>query len=139
MKRMKFILNYSFLFLILIQTIGVKAWEGMPMPELHVEGRYLKDSHGHIVNLHGYAQTFSPWFNERGTKWNYYDVEGCLEYNQSIIDSLSSAGWMMNFVRMHMDPYWSSTPGCEGRYEGEECFNETRFRKYLDEVFVPMA
>ncbi len=136
---MKLFLHYSILFLILIQAIGVKAWEGMPMPELHVEGRYLKDSHGHIVNLHGYAQTFSPWFNERGTKWNYYDVEGCLEYNQGIIDSLSTAGWMMNFVRMHMDPYWSSTPGCEGRYEGEECFNETRFRKYLDEVFVPMA
>src|SRR5690606_33882624 len=37
------------------------------------------------------------------------------------------------------DPYWSSTPGCQGRYEGEECFNETRFVKYLDEVFVPMA
>jgi len=139
MKRMKFILNASFLFLILLQTIGAKAWEGMPMPELHVEGRYLKDSHGHIVNLHGFAQTFSPWFNERGTKWNNYDVEGCLEYNQGIIDSLFSADWKMNFVRMHMDPYWSSIPGCEGRYEGEECFSETRFRKYLDEVFVPMA
>ena len=136
---MKFFLNSSFLFLILLQTLDAKAWEGMPMPELRVEGRYLKDSHGHIVNLHGFAQTYSPWFNERGTKWNNYDVKGCLKYNHGIIDRLSSAGWKMNFVRMHMDPYWSSTPGCTGRYEGEECFNETRFRKYLDEVFVPMA
>ncbi len=139
MKRINFILKCSFLCLIVLQAVHVKAWEGMPMPELQVEGRYLKDSHGHIVNLHGFAQTFSPWFNERGTKWNNYDVEGCLEYNQGIIDSLSAAGWKMNFVRQHMDPYWSSTPGCTGRYEGEECFNETRFRKYLDEVFVPMA
>lgn len=115
------------------------AWEGMPMPPLHVEGRYLKDPHGNIVNLHGYAQTFSPWFNERGSKWNNYDVNGCLAYNKGIIDKVLAAGWKMNFVRMHMDPYWSSTPGCEGRYEGEECFNETRFIKYLDEVFTPMA
>lgn len=109
------------------------------MPELHVEGRYLKDSHGHIVNLHGFAQTFSPWFNEQGSKWSNYDVQECLNYNKNIIDRIMDAGWKVNFVRQHMDPYWSSTPGCEGRYEGEECFNETRFRKYLDEVFVPMA
>lgn len=115
------------------------AWEGMPLPRLHVEGRYLKDPHGNVINLHGYAQTFSPWFNEQGTKWNNYDVDGCLTYNQDIIDRVLDAGWKMNFVRMHMDPYWSSTPGCQGRYEGEECFNETRFVKYLDEVFVPMA
>ncbi len=115
------------------------AWEGMPMPKLHVEGRYLKDSHGHIVNLHGFAQTYSPWFNEKGSKWSNYDVNGCLTYNKGIIDEVLNAGWKMNFVRMHMDPYWSNTPGCTGRYEGEECFNETRFKKYLDEVFVPMA
>lgn len=115
------------------------AWEGMSMPELRVEGRYLKDSHGHIVNLHGFAQTFSPWFNEQGRKWNNYNVNACLTYNKGIIDKLLGAGWKMNYVRQHMDPYWSSTPGCVGRYEGEECFNETRFKKYLNEVFVPMA
>lgn len=139
MRKFIYILNGSLLLLFLVQTFGVKAWEGMPMPELRVEGRYLKDSHGHIVNLQGFAQTFSPWFNERGTKWNNYNVAGCLQYNKGIIDRLTLAGWKMNFVRMHMDPYWSSTPGCTGRYEGEECFNETRFRKYLDEVFIPMA
>lgn len=139
MIKNKVVLLTSVFFFIFFQAISVKAWEDMPMPELHVEGRYLKDSHGHIVNLHGFAQTFSPWFNERGTQWNNYDVEGCLNYNKEIIDSILAAGWKMNFVRQHMDPYWSSTPGCTGRYEGEECFNEARFRKYLDEVFVPMA
>lgn len=109
------------------------------LPALHVNGRYLNDNHGNIVNLHGYAQTFSPWFNERGTKWNNHDVQGCLDYNKGIIDAVLQADWKMNFVRMHMDPYWSNTPGCEGRYEGEECFNEGRFLTYLDQVFVPMA
>lgn len=135
----KNILKFCFGMLVFFQAINVFAWEGMPMPKLRVEGRYLKDTTGHIVNLHGFAQTYSPWFNERNSKWNNYNVQGCLNYNQGIIDGILNAGWKMNFVRLHMDPYWSSTPGCSGRYEGEECFNETRFRKYLDEVFVPMA
>ncbi|MGF7139396.1 glycoside hydrolase family 5 protein [Roseimarinus sediminis] len=137
---MKSFLHYSFFFLILLQTIHVKAWEGMPMPELRVEGRYLKDSHGHIVNLHGFGQTYSPWFNERGTKWDNYDVDACLKYNQGLIDKILEADWKMNFLRLHMDPYWSNTPGCKPDYhEAHNCFNEIRFRKYLDEVFVPMA
>lgn len=127
------------LFLFWLITSNGFSWDGMPMPELNVDGRYLKDSHGHVVNLHGFAQTYSPWFNEHNSKWNNYDVQGCLDYNQTIIDNIMDAGWKVNFVRMHMDPYWSNTPGCNGRYEGEECFNETRFIKYLDEVFVPMA
>ncbi len=125
--------------IMLIQTVDLYAWEGMSMPRLHVEGRYLKDPHGNIINLHGFAQTYSPWFNERGAYWDNYNVAGCLTYNQNKIDEILDAGWKMNFVRIHMDPYWSSTPGCEGRYEGEECFNEDRFIKYLDEVFVPMT
>ena len=116
------------------------AWEGMAMPRLHIEGRNLKDENGNIVKLHGYAQTFSPWFNERGTRWNNYDVKGCLRYNCDIIDRIMAAGWKMNFVRMHMDPYWSNIPG--RRVEGEHdisAFRFERFVKYLDEVFVPMA
>ncbi|MFA5328073.1 MAG: cellulase family glycosylhydrolase [Prolixibacteraceae bacterium] len=137
---MKKILFSVFVFLsVFFQINKGFAWEGMPMPKLQVEGRYLKDSHGHIVNLHGFAQTYSPWFNEQNSKWSNYDVNGCLAYNKGIIDKILNAGWKMNFIRLHMDPYWSNTPGCSGRYEGEECFNETRFRKYLDEVFVPMA
>ncbi len=129
------------IFILLFLTASrVFAWEGMPMPKLHVEGRYLKDSHGHIVNLHGFGQTYSPWFNEKGTKWNNYDVNACLKYNKGLIDKMMEAGWKMNFIRLHMDPYWSNTPGCTPKYhEAHNCFSETRFKKYLNEVFVPMA
>ena len=106
--------------------------------ELNVVGRYLKDADGNIVNLHGFGQTYSPFFNNNA--WNNYDVEGCLRHNKSMIDQVLAAGWEMNFVRMHMDPYWSDDPNQESvRYEGHERFSETRFRKYLDEVFVPMV
>ena len=116
------------------------AWEGMAMPRLRVDGRHLKDENGNIVKLHGYAQTFSPWFNERGTRWNNYDVEGCLRYNKGIIDRIMAAGWKMSFVRMHMDPYWSNTPGRGVKGENDiSAFDFGRFEKYLDEIFVPMA
>lgn len=137
---MRFIKSLSLFIIAFNLYLSAYAWEGMPMPKLHVEGRYLKDSHGHIVNLHGFAQTFSPWFNEQGTKWNNHNVQACLTYNKGIIDRILSAGWKMNFVRQHMDPYWSNAPGCTPHYhEAHNCFDETRFRKYLDEVFVPMA
>ena len=46
--------------------------------KLHVEGRWIVDENGVRRNLHGFAQTYSPWFNEQGTKWNNYDVSACL-------------------------------------------------------------
>ncbi|WP_016778690.1 family 43 glycosylhydrolase [Anaerophaga thermohalophila] len=134
----RFLLLLSFVFFLSVDMVF--AWEGMPTPRLHVEGRYLKDTHGNTVNLHGFAQTYSPWFNERGQYWDNYDVEGCLTYNQGLIDDILDAGWKMNFIRLHMDPYWSNEPGCTpDGHELPNCFSETRFRKYLDEVFVPMA
>lgn len=110
------------------------------LPALHVEGPFLVDENGKRHNLHGFAQTFSPWFNEQGSKWNNYNVAECLRYNKGILDGIMNAGWQMTFVRQHMDPYWSNTPGV--KVEGENdisAFSFTRFTKYLDEVFVPMA
>ena len=105
---------------------------------LNVVGRYLKDAEGKVVNLHGFGQTFSPFFNNGA--WDNYDVAACLRYNKGLIDQILAAGWRMNFVRMHMDPYWSDDPNQQSvRYEGHERFSEARFKKYLNEVFVPMA
>lgn len=128
----------SLLFLII--SLNTHAWIGSATPRLHVDGRFLKDPHGNIVNLHGFAQTYSPWFNEQGTKWTNYDVEGCLNYNKSMIDGIMSAGWKVNFMRLHMDPYWSNTPGVRTTGENDiSAFDENRFRTYLDQVFIPMA
>ena len=107
---------------------------------VYVDGRFLKSPDGQILTLHGFAQTYSPWFNEQMSKWNNYDVDACLEYNQGLIDDIQRAGWAMDFVRLHMDPYWSNRPGVQT--SGEEdisAFDVDRFEQYLDEVFVPMA
>ena len=101
---MKNITNVFYEFLIalccLMSSSTLWAWEDMPMPRLHVEGRYLVDPHGNKVNLHGFAQTYSPWFNEMGQKWDNYDVAKCLKYNQGLIDDIIDAGWKMNFLRL---------------------------------------
>lgn len=108
------------------------------LPVLNVSGRYLKNEKGEIVNLHGFTQTYSPFFNNNA--WGNYDVQACLSYNKRMVDGIVAAGWKFNFVRMHLDPYWSDDPAMQSvRYEGHERFSETRFRKYLDELFVPMA
>lgn len=108
------------------------------LPKLTVDGRFLKNENNEIINLHGFAQTYSPFFNQNA--WNNYDVQGCLSYNKRMIDEIMAAGWKMNFVRMHMDPYWSDDPSKPSvRYEGHERFSQARFKKYLDDVFIPMA
>ncbi len=112
--------------------------EESALPVLTVVGRYLKNNKGEIVNLHGFAQTYSPYFNQNA--WNNYDVSGCLSYNKRLIDQMQSAGWKFNFIRMHLDPYWSDdTSKGSVRYEGHERFSSARFQKYLDELFIPMA
>ena len=132
---------------LLFMMLGGKAVhaEGTLSP-LHVEGPFLVNAEGKRVNLHGFAQTFSPWFNEQGTKWTNYNVNGCLSYNKGIIDGIMNAGWKMTFVRQHMDPYWSNTPGASQAYgnswKGEadiRAFDFERFKTYLDLVFIPMA
>lgn len=111
-----------------------------PLRPLHVDGRHFRDASGNAVVLHGFGQTYSPWFNEQFTKWSGYDPKPCLDYNQGLIDRIVAAGWQTDFVRLHMDPYWSNTPGQKTQGEADiSAFSMERFKKYLDEVFVLMA
>lgn len=108
------------------------------LPRLSVVGRFLKNEQGETINLHGFTQTYSPFFNNNA--WSGYDVQACLSYNKRMVDEILQVGWCFNFVRMHLDPYWSDDPALTSvRYEGHERFSEVRFRKYLEELFIPMA
>ena len=128
--------------LCMLLFLGCGMAMSQSLPALHVEGQFFVDANGKRVNLHGFAQTFSPWFNEQGTKWTNYDVNGCLNYNKGIIDKIMAAGWKMTFVRQHMDPYWSNNVPAGVYYVPEsdiQYFDFNRFKQYLDQVFVPMA
>ena len=137
-KRLKTLRHL--LVILLLMTVGSKSSAQEALSPLHVEGRYLVNAKGERVNLHGFAQTYSPWFNEQGTKWTNYNVNGCLSYNKDLIDKILAAGWKMDFCRLHMDPYWSNTPGASTTGESDiHAFDFERFKTYLDQVFVPMA
>jgi beta-xylosidase len=134
------------LFLFLVLSLNALAWQGSNMPRLHVEGRYLKDVHGNTVNLHGVAMTPSPWFNGGGSgnwRWNNYDVTGCLNYNYSVMnrltDTTANVGWYLNYIRLHIDPYWTNNPGMSTTGESDiSQFNFERLKTTLTNVIVPM-
>ncbi len=118
------------------ETSDSSSYDDADLDSLHIEGRYLMNSSGQIVNLHGFAQTFSPYFNNG--EWSNYDVDACLETNQGWMDDILDAGWKVNFVRQHMDPYW-----CCAGYPSEDqayaYFDVDDFMKYLELVYIPMA
>ena len=123
-----------------LQMYNVSAWIGMAMPKLHIEGRNLVDESGNKVLLHGFAQTYSPWFNEQGKFWTNYNVSQCLYYNKTKIMGLLSKGWKVNWIRLHMDPYWSNTPGVSTTGENDiSAFSMERFKTYFESVFLKMA
>lgn len=125
---------------IFMQKATISAWVGMPMPKLHIEGRNLVDEAGNKVLLHGFGQTYSPWFNEQGKYWSNYNVSQCLYYNKSKINGLLNKGWKVNWLRLHMDPYWSNTPGVSTTGEEDiSAFSMERFKTYFESVFLKMA
>ncbi|WP_167608031.1 carbohydrate-binding protein [Maribellus sediminis] len=147
MKRIKFILNCSFLFLILFQTIGVKAWEGMPTPPLHIEGNQLKDPTGKSVLLHGWMQPSETWFNGGGnrysnpTDWtNPNNVAGLLNFLKDAATVMSDTtpkygqnhGWHASFVRLNTDQIggWTHASGL---------VDMAQFNGWINNFIVPYA
>lgn len=148
-----------FTFILLITALPMAAWKGMPMSDLHIDGRWLCDSNGNHITLHGYGQTYSAYFNDYqwcrdaygNVQWGEtHNVTRCLAYNKGLIKQIDEAGWKCNWLRLHMDPHWSNNEAKvrewesqnPGKYYSENlivAFDESLFRKYLDELFVPMA
>lgn len=131
-------------FLLLLLSPKTEARAGAKLPELKIEGRYLVNKNGDHVNLHGFWQTYSPWFNGDAWgvhNWGDYNAAQCLRYNKAEIDKILQSGLKVDFMRLHMDSYWSlnrNRPWPTDRQEYED-FNEDLFKQYLESVFVPMV
>ena len=71
------------LFTLLAITGASKAHELEP---LHVDGRYLKNSKGDIVTLHGFWSVIRPDTPIGGIDWGGYDAAACLKYKKEALD-----------------------------------------------------
>ena len=128
-------------------SISAQAWQGMPVPKLHVSGRFLQDTNGNNVLLHGWMQPMASWFNGQG-KWysdpsdwnNTANVSGMLTYLQNAATLLSdsspkysrSYGWYCSFVRVNTDSIggWTSAAGL---------VDTNQFNGWLQNFVVPYA
>jgi hypothetical protein len=143
MKKIKKLL---IVFIIGLMPVEIFAWQGMPTPPLHVDGRFLKDPCGNNVLLHGWMQPTASWFN--GNRWysdptdwtNTSNVSGFLNFMKDAATLMSDVsprygcehGWYCSFVRVNTDAIggWTNQSGL---------VNSTQFNAWIQNFLVPYA
>lgn len=118
----------------------------VPLPSLHVEGRYLCDTHGNRVTLHGVMDTPSPYFN--GWRWTPWvpeltdaHVQPCLDYFEKIYTAMTDNdhGAYCDVFRLHLDPCWTNDPSKKSSGENDiSVFSKDRFNHFLDKLYIPL-
>lgn len=123
---------------LMLAAQGVK-----PLPTLHVEGKWLMDSHGNKVVLHGVMDTPSAWFNSGRWGWSYDDAgrKRCLDYFETLFTGLEEA--KCNVFRLHLEPAWTNDPNkqSDGKESGEadiSRFSSARLNTYMKTLYVPL-
>jgi beta-xylosidase len=121
-----------------VMAQGVK-----PLPSIHTEGRWLVDTHGNHVVLHGVMDTPNTWFNGGRWGWETSDntVSKCLNYFEKLFTGLEKA--KCDVFRLHMDPCWTNDPnkprvGDAGENNISQ-YSSARLKKYLRTLYFPLA
>ena len=135
-----------------LMPIEIFAWNGMPVPALHVDGRYIKDPTGKAVLLHGWHEPCWSGFN--GGSYNDAkdytspsSVASELNFHLSMADILSDTnprygynhGWYCNMVRFVTDngPGSGLTPGWGPN--GGSLVDANQFNGWMNNMVVPFA
>ncbi len=121
-----------------------------PLPSIHVDGRWLVDTHGNHVVLHGVMDTPSAWFNGGRWGWSYDDagMTRCLEFFEKQFTAFEIAH--CNIFRLHLEPAWTNDnsynypiaanqPAGLGGEADISHFNPTRLKTYLEKLYFPLA
>ena len=129
--------------------MGMWAQGVKPLPSLHVEGKWLVDSHGNHVVLHGVMDTPSAWFNNGRWGWSYDDAgrQRCINYFEKLFGGLEQA--KCNVFRLHLEPAWTNDNNYtyqvavnqSDEWTGEaniKHFNPTRLTNYLKTLYFPL-
>jgi hypothetical protein len=136
-------------------SMSALAYQGMPVPQLHVNGRFLQDPSGKTVLLHGWHEPSWSGFNG-GYNVNYTEpsdytnpstVAGELNFLEGAADILSNTnsrwgynhGWYESFVRIVADngPGSGLTPGWGPN--GGSLTDQNQFNGWMNNLIVPYA
>ncbi len=131
--------------LLIIFTIGLIsvemfAYDGMPTPPLHIEGRWLKDPTGKNIMLHGWMQPNDSYFNGRlfnnPTTFTPEDCASALNMFNKMAEFLTDTsslfgydhGWKSSFVRI-------GAPG-DG-WDDYGLVDTALFKRAWDNLYIP--
>ena len=153
MKRM--ILKRWLLNLAMFTAAGT-MW-AQPLPSIHVEGKWLVDTYGNHVVLHGVMDTPSMWFNGyddnsgHHSYWSggYNDTgaTNCKTYFHKVFGALQQMN--CDVFRLHLDPAWTNDnnynyidaslqpDGTSGEADIKH-FNPSRLKSFLKSVYFPL-
>ena len=90
-----------------MMSLGIQAHDLEP---LHVDGRYMKNPKGDIVNLHGYIYN---WWNIELPDVIDEDERDFLQFKITT-DSILNSGWKMDYARFHFFNRKTSPSDFEG-------------------------
>ena len=144
---------YRILMLTVMLTVASAAGSGQcraqktfgNLPDLHVDGKWLKDENGNKVVLHGVMDTPSAWFNNGRWGWDY-DANGlvrCIDYFDKLFTAITDTtqGAYCNVFRLHLEPAWTNDNSyhyCDKTGNGEadiQHFNPNRLRTYMRTLY----
>ena len=131
-------------------ALNVLAQGVKPLPSIHVEGKWLVDTHGNHVVLHGVMDTPSMWFNNNRWTGGYNETgaTNCRKYFTKLFTGLEQA--KCNVFRLHLDPAWTSGDNSytyqtavnqDTKWTGEadiRHFNPTKLTTFLKSLYVPL-
>jgi beta-xylosidase len=128
-----------------------------PLPSIHVEGKWLVDTYGNHVVLHGVMDTPSMWFNGyddnsgHHSYWSggYNDTgaTNCKAYFHKVFGALQQMN--CDVFRLHLDPAWTNDnnynyidaslqpSGTSGEADIKH-FNPSRLKSFLKSVYFPL-
>ena len=99
----------KFLTFLFATCLTVGAWAlQKPLPSLHVEGKWLVDTYGNHVVLHGVMDTPSMYFNSNRWQGGYNEqgAINCRAYFNKLFDGMHQAN--CDVFRLHLDPAWTN-------------------------------
>ena len=100
---------------------------------LHVDGRYLKNSKGDIVTLHGLMMAVSGFWCEEGAYWINDDYEGGVKYETQWVDSLLALDWKIDYIRILVCNEWITD-----KATGEYNLGALKENGYFEKLYIPI-